>query len=105
MITVTFYKSGDLITGYTVKGHSGYAEQGSDILCAFVSSAVIMTANTITEVQKKSAEVTDSDGFVSLRMSLDDAADCQYILEGLQFHLAQFEEQYSKYIKLKFSEV
>ncbi len=32
-----------------VSGHSGYAEAGSDIVCAAISSMVMLTLNTVTE--------------------------------------------------------
>lgn len=32
-----------------ISGHSGYAEAGSDIICAAVSSMLMLTLNTVTE--------------------------------------------------------
>ena len=43
MTTVSFHLEGERIVGFTVKGHSGYAEAGSDVLCAAVTSAVRLT--------------------------------------------------------------
>ena len=40
MTTVTFRMEGDRITGFDSKGHSGYAEAGSDIVCAAITSAI-----------------------------------------------------------------
>ena len=34
MTTVTFLTEGKRIIGFDAKGHSGYAEAGSDIVCA-----------------------------------------------------------------------
>ena len=49
MIEVEFFREPDgTLTGYTFSGHSDYAEQGSDIVCAAVSSAAYMAANTIS---------------------------------------------------------
>ncbi|MFR7477837.1 MAG: ribosomal-processing cysteine protease Prp, partial [Acutalibacteraceae bacterium] len=44
MIRASFEKSRatGFFTGFTVKGHAGYSEEGSDIVCAAVSSAVYM---------------------------------------------------------------
>ena len=66
MIQVSFLtlKSGELV-GFWIQGHSGYAEEGSDIVCAAVSSAAYMTANTILEVLGISADVTAEDGDMS----------------------------------------
>ena len=105
MITVTFYKSGDLLTGFNISGHSGYAEEGADIVCAAVSSAAIMAANTITDIMHISAEVTVGDGLIDFKLSPDEAKKSLSILEGLKLHLNALSEQYTKYIKLKFSEV
>ena len=73
MINAKFFKSGDLYTGFCVEGHSGSAESGQDIICAFVSSACYMAANTITEVIKLSATAEQSDGYLSL--SIKEATD------------------------------
>ena len=40
MTTVTFLTEGKRIIGFDAKGHSGYSEEGSDIVCAAVTSAV-----------------------------------------------------------------
>ena len=40
MTTVIFHMEGERIVGFTVQGHSGYADEGSDIICAAVTSAV-----------------------------------------------------------------
>ena len=40
MTRVTFRMEGDRITGFDSKGHSGYAEAGSVIVCAAVTSAI-----------------------------------------------------------------
>lgn len=105
MITVTFKTSGDLICGFTVSGHSDYGEEGSDIVCAAVSSVVIMTANTVTEIMHINAKVTESDGFVNMDLSKPDAERSKYILDGLRLHLTALSEQYSNDIKVKITEV
>ncbi len=105
MTTVTFLESGNLITGFIISGHSGFAEEDSDIVCAAISSAAIMTANTITDIYKIKANVTERDGYLSIKMSPKEAENVSEILQGLQLHLNFLSEQYPKYIKLKFSEV
>ena len=49
MTTVTFRMEGDRITGFDSQGHSGYAESGSDIVCAAITSASRMNACTCVE--------------------------------------------------------
>lgn len=49
MTTVTFYRSDDTVWGFTSDGHSGYAEEGSDIVCAAISSMSLLVVNAIEE--------------------------------------------------------
>ncbi len=37
MIEAVLYRDGETLTGFRARGHSGYAEAGSDIVCAGVS--------------------------------------------------------------------
>ena len=48
MTTVTFLTEGKRIIGFDAKGHSGYAEAGSDIVCAAITSAVRLVDATVT---------------------------------------------------------
>lgn len=105
MTTVTFFKQGDLILGFTVYGHSDYAEEGEDIVCSAISSATIMTANTITDVLKIKANVTVGDGSLELELPQNEAEKADAVMQGLLLHMNALKEQYSKHIKLKFSEV
>lgn len=87
---------------FTVKGHSGSANAGEDIVCAAVSSAVYMAANTVTEILGLSPEITERDGFLSLTLS--DGAEAKAavpVIEGLCLHLAGLEEQYPDYIQVE----
>ena len=43
MTTVTFYTEGRRIIGFDATGHSGYAAEGGDIVCAAVTSTVRLT--------------------------------------------------------------
>ena len=47
MTNITFYKTNNSFVGFRVLGHSGYAEEGSDIVCAGIS---VLTINFINSV-------------------------------------------------------
>ena len=49
MTTVRLIKNGGNIVGFDVSGHSGYADEGSDIVCAAVSSVVEFTESLIND--------------------------------------------------------
>lgn len=107
MIRTEFFSlpTGEII-GYRIKGHSDIAESGSDVLCAFVSSAGIMAANTISEVIKARADIYCSDdGEIYVMIKRDDAALCKDILEGLKLHLISTEEQYPDDLTVNYTEV
>ena len=103
MIQVTFYKHTDIFTGFEFSGHSDYAEEGFDIVCAAVSSAAYLTANLLCESYGERADVTVSDGYMKLTAEKTDNSD--RLINGLYQHLLQLEEQYTKDIIVKITEV
>ena len=105
MIQAIFTVESKLITGFSISGHSDYSEQGSDIVCAAVSSAAYMTANTATDILKLDCDITVNDGFMELSLSGAEAQPAQVILNGLLLHLNALKEEYPDFIDLKISEV
>ena len=51
MITVSVYRTKSIIDGFTVEGHSDYAEAGIDIVCAAVS---ILSYTALNSIDRKS---------------------------------------------------
>ncbi len=93
------------IKGYRITGHAGLAESGKDVLCAFVSSAAYMTANTITDIIKADARAQADDGEMCVTVAERDLEACQTILAGMKFHLTETEKQYPGYLKVIITEV
>lgn len=107
MILVYFFttKDGDLL-GFEISGHAGTEEEGENIQCAAVSSAVYMAANTITDVICANADVSeDNSGSMTLKINSNEAYRCREILSGLKIHLLNLEEQYPKRINVNYTEV
>ncbi|MCI9272661.1 MAG: ribosomal-processing cysteine protease Prp [Clostridiales bacterium] len=97
-------REGDLI-GFQIRGHAN-GEAGEDIVCAAVSSAAYMTANTITEVAGVDASVAvDEDGEMYLRIPRRDIAVCRDLLAGFKLHMLALEEQYPQDIQVNYTEV
>ena len=94
----------DRITGFSVSGHSGYAEAGSDIVCAAISAVVTMAEATINEVcgAKAKVRVKDEDARITLTLpsSCDEEDTVQAVLSGLLVTLINFREQYPDYIEV-----
>lgn len=104
MINSEFFTADGIINGFKITGHSESAEYGEDVICAFVSSASLMTANTITEVCGVKAYANSYDGFLEFKV-LESATGVQDILNGLKLHLTELESEYPDYIKVIITEV
>lgn len=80
------------------------AEAGQDIVCAFVSSACYMTANTITDVIGLKADASATDGYMRLDIK-ESPIEAQDILNGMKLHLTELEKDYPDNIKVTITEV
>ena len=102
MTTVTFYMEGERIVGFTVKGHSGYAEEGSDIVCAAVTSAVRLCECTVNDVLGLEASVRVKGDTVSLKLpgalGQTNESTCQALLTALMVYFAELHEEYPENI-------
>ena len=100
MTTVTFHSADSRLDGFVVEGHSGYAEEGSDIVCAAISAAVGLTECTINEVMGLGAAVKakQKSARVSLKLppALNEESEslCQTVLTGLMVYLRALGEEY-----------
>ena len=101
MITVTFSYSEKKLNGFEIKGHSGYADVGQDVVCAAVSSAAYLTVNTITDVICANCDqLVSDDGYMKIKVSNSDCDKCNDLFVGFKLHMLQLSEQYSKFIKI-----
>ena len=99
MIRVRFQTANGLLTGFTLSGHAGAGAYGQDIVCAGVSSAAYMTANTITDVIGAAADIAVDDGYMRVTVT-DRIAACQDILSGFRLHIQAHAEEYPDRIQL-----
>jgi uncharacterized protein YsxB (DUF464 family) len=109
VIRTRFFNNGGVMCGFEVSGHAEYADKGHDIVCASVSSAVQMTANTVTEVIGVEAHVSDVDGKVSLQLGQctdsEKIVAARAVIKGLRLHLSLLSKQYRGTISIEDSEV
>ena len=100
MTTVTFYSQGSRITGFEVKGHSGYAPEGEDIVCAAITSAVRLAECTINDVLglEASVKVKEKDASISLKLpgalGQTNEATCQALMTALMVYFTTLHEEY-----------
>ena len=104
MTRCEFFRDGDRITGFSVSGHSGYAEAGSDIVCAAVSAVVTMAEATINDVlgAKAKVRVKDEQARISLTLptSCDEEESVQAVLTGMMLTLCSLRDDYPDYIEV-----
>jgi len=88
----------------SVSGHAGYEDSGRDIVCAAVTSAVQLTANSITEVFEINAKVSVKAAEVVIDVS-DFNVTAGKLMEALYLHLDILSQEYSDYIEITVLEV
>ena len=104
MTTVTFHTDGSRISGFEVQGHSGFATEGEDIVCAAVTSAVRLVECSINDVLglEAAVKVREKDAYISLNLpaKLGQTAEstCQTLLTGMMVHFVQLNEEYPENI-------
>lgn len=102
-------KQNGLYVSLMVSGHSGYADYGSDIVCAGISTAVISSINLIDKLVDGHFEFTQNDenGLVVLNninyngLSNEKLEFINLVFENLIETLKNIEDDYPKYFKIK----
>ena len=106
MTTASFATDGSRIVSFQVKGHSGLAESGEDILCAAVTSAVRLTECAINDVLglEAAVKVSEKDASITLKLprNLEGEADqvCQTLLAAMMVYFVQLQEEYPEHINV-----
>ena len=104
MTKCEFFTEGDRITGFSISGHSGYAENGSDIVCAAISAVVTMAEATINDVcgAKAKVRVKNEEARVTLTLpaSCDEEDTVQAVLAGMMLTLCNLRDENPDYIEV-----
>ena len=99
MTTVTFFTEGSRITGFEVKGHSGYAPDA-------VTSAVRLAECAVNDVLglEAAVKVREKDASLSLKLPASlgqtNESTCQTLLAALMVHFVQLAEEYPENISV-----
>ena len=104
MTKCEFFTEDDRITGFSVYGHSGYAEKGQDVICAAISAIVTMAEATINDVcgAKAKVRVKEEGARVTLTLpvSCDEEESVQAVLAGMMLTLMSLRDDYPDYIEV-----
>mgnify|MGYP003405175978 CR=1 FL=1 len=101
MTSVKFFADEKKIYGFEISGHCSVDDddETGKIVCAAVSSAAYMAANTISEIIGDEEEVTVDDAI--MRFTVSEPSDATIkVLKGLKLHLIELSGQYSNNIRI-----
>ena len=106
MITFTVWKSGHQYKGFECAGHAGYAEEGSDIICAAVSVLVVNAVNSIETFTDDKFAAREDHGIVELILEGSVSDKTTLLLDSMILGLRDIQTQYgNEFIRLKIEEV
>ena len=106
MITVSLFKNKNhSIRGFTVEGHAGYGERGSDIVCASVTTVAMTTVNGLTDVVNISLMPEVREGYLAChlpeKLSEKQRREADVLLESMVLTLQNLVSQYGDYVCLR----
>lgn len=97
------------ITGFEIKGHSGYAEEGQDIICSAVSVTAYTAAGALDELVGMKDCYNESDGHMTIKlpqkMTGMQESTAAIIMKTTAIGFKQIELSYGKYVLVVEEEV
>ena len=84
----------------TIKGHSGYGIEGTDIVCASVSSICITTVNALISIDEDCIDYIDNDGFLNIKIKKHNEVIDKLINNMINL-LTELQNNYKKYIEIR----
>ena len=100
MTRVEFFDQDGRISGFCCSGHSGYAEAGSDIVCAGASTLMqalvyLLGERVKTKVNEEEARIT-----LHLPATCEDEDAAQAVLTGMMLTLCSLRDEYPDHIEV-----
>ena len=106
MICAEFVIRDNKVLAFSVKGHSGLAEAGSDVLCASVSAMASLVINTLSEVfaAELALEIDEAKPLISCELrsvSPQNAGGADGILYGFYIQMKDLEQVYPENLSIR----
>lgn len=107
MTKIKFYKKKEFLIGFEVSGHTGYAEQGSDIVCSAISGMTQMTTLGLEKILNLKLNIKKNEkiGYLLCKLpktaSEEEVKKAQDWLNTLKISLDDVAKDYKKYIKME----
>ena len=104
MTRVEFFNQDGRIQGFCCSGHSGYAEEGTDVVCAAVTTAVQFAIAVIVDTLGERATVKEDADAAKISLKLPTSCEqedtVQAALTGMMLTLCWVRDQYPDYIEV-----
>ena len=108
MISAVLYREGKNLTGCRLKGHSGWDEEGHDIVCAAVSILGCTCVNALESVCGVIPEVTQNDqGILAFELppvTEEENGKAQILMKALEQGLNDLTAEYPQNVTLSIIE-
>lgn len=107
MTKITFFKKNNFTIGFEAVGHSGYAQQNSDIVCSAISTATQMTVVGLRDVLNLKLNHIRDDKKALLACKLasslgaEEIQKAQPFFQALEISLRDIEGDYKKHLKVE----
>ena len=109
MIKVTVYRrsADQTLKGLRIHGHAGYAEYGSDIICAGVSALATNLVNSIEAFTKDEivTHVDEEIGLLEFKFRHIPSHDAILLTDACILGIETIQKENAEYIRLIFKEV
>ena len=99
MIKAYFKKENNVITSIKIEGHAMYDKYGKDIVCAGVSSSLIVTVNAILRFDKEAIIYSQNEVFTLNNIKKDNITNT--LLLNLYESLKELESTYKDNINIE----
>ena len=94
MTTVTFHSEGSRLESFEVKGHSGYAQEGEDIVCAALSAMTMLIVNTVEVSYASDVEYTIDEDTADITVKVPAVLDLSEENEAKRFAIGGLIQGY-----------
>ena len=116
MTKVVFFRSGGVFYGFEEQGHTGFAEEGNDILCAALSAMTMLIINTVEVAYASDVEYTIDDETTNVRVrskaalvEFEEDERKRYAVSGLFlsyfYQLSELREEYYEFLDVEVKDV
>ena len=103
MTNITLFWGKKGLIGLESKGHSGYGEEGEDIVCAAVSAlvqALLVGLRDVAKVSGTSCEMDDSTALIRVKWPENKAAGLDLLTRTIALSLKEIASGYAGYVSI-----